>query len=728
VLANELQPIGAAAGSTSITQQIAALGSAVFSLDQGLHASPAFGEGLLASANLSAAMTSSAKTQFGIASGRDTSELDDVQRFGGVVATMLFAASEQVDSQQRNAVPGQTVATAAQNAASGALLDLGAIGKVLGNPSETIYTLASSFAPLVGTFDKVQKGLNAVGFTSTYVPFIYNPTTPLADLYSQVQPLAVAAQKTAANDEGTLIAENQMVASADQAIGTEIDGITATENIQIATLCGAPPSSPLSMQACEQGGQMGVDFDNMSAAATALQAAKDTHSAAVLKLNTLNQQAQQELNDQADELAEVDADNNTILLIDTAKAQQQQVSQAFQCVSGILFPTSFSSSAGMSFSSSGMPFSSCMPFVESLATNPVNQTAQEDEARADEQVTIMLGSQQVTDAAMVISVQDAQAALTAAGEDVVQQTELFDAATEKLSDDWAQLQQALDNASQGTAQAELSPATDPSFRLLQNAELLQWAADMRVARQWCFLTAQALSYTLDASVTEAAECLAAGSASDLSTAIVNMTQDYDSDAVTYGTSDERQDLISMQADIFGITGPRTDPITGQTLTPAQQFQALLALPTNRDSLGNVQLEFSTSIAAGNPIFSTDVGVDVIETVEASLVGSQLAGLTAYLTVTQSGNSRLRSYVDGSLTAYNIDSKTAEVPAGINLSSFVDPSITPSTDLFGRSVDDSGWTLALDQQGDPRNAAVVLGDIEDIQLWIDHRARTIQGAP
>ncbi len=736
-LASVLQPAAGAFGTTlNIVDDIAALQAASTQLELGLHGAPG-GGGLLASANLNVARTARVMAQFGKPSKRDIAQLDDVQRFGGVVAASLFATAEQADRQQRNGSDGQVVLANAQQAASGALLDLAAIGAVLDSPSETVSGLATSFAPLAGTFGKVLKFQNAAGYASTYVPIIYDPTNPTDDLYNQVKNAAQDADSTAQSAEQALIAENANVDTAETALEDQIAEAATTAALQISTLCGTNGNAPPAAACGQNGGAIGTDLDDMNAAAAALQEAKDRHSAAALKLETLNQQAQQELQDQADELVEQINAENEIQIVDQAKVQEQQVNEGIQCALGIVQAAMSGAAAaggaaagtgGGSVNVSGL--GSCGSLITSVAYNDSGESAEEDEAKADEQITLWLGSQQVTDDAMVIAVEDAQADLTAAGDQVVEEMALFDAATSKFDSDEAQLRQILDNIQQANSEAELQPAADPSFRLLQDSDAVAWATALALSRTWCFLTAQALAYTLVQSFPEQGLCLTGESAAEVHGFFLNMDQEYKTDQMNNSNSQTRTDQISMQA-ILGITKSQIDPVTGQTLTTDQQFQALLALPTNRDSAGNLQFRFTTSIAAGNPIFATDVGADLIESVVGNLVGTQIGGPTTYLTLIQSGNSQLRSYVDGSLVQYSLGSKTATVPAGINLGSPAGSSANPisaSTDLFGRSVGDSGWTLLFNSADEPTDVSTMVTEIQDIELWITHQARTVQVEP
>lgn len=242
---------------------------------------------------------------------------------------------------------------------------------------------------------------------------------------------------------------------------------------------------------------------------------------------------------------------------------------------------------------------------------------------------------------------------------------------------------------------------------------------MRLVRQWCFLEARAYEYTLDVSDPVEGQCLSASAYQDFNDAFAKM----ESGAALSGIPQQRRQLISLRS-VLGITGPITDPVTGQVLDEGQQFQQLLALPKNRDADGNVRLTFRTSIDPGNPLFSTQVAEDTIQAVEATFVGSQLAGQPGYLTLTQSGNGRLRGQ-DGSLTSYALGAQTALVETGVNDDLEHDTTLPQNTDLFGRPVDDPGWTLLIDQTDDPSNAQIDVSKLEDIELLILHGAMTIQ---
>ena len=82
---------------------------------------------------------------------------------------------------------------------------------------------------------------------------------------------------------------------------------------------------------------------------------------------------------------------------------------------------------------------------------------------------------------------------------------------------------------------------------------------------------------------------------------------------------------------------------------------------------------------------------------------------------------------GTLTDYGLPTKAAHIAAGLNLprSAALDPTIPANNDLFERPVMASKWLLGIDL-ADPRNAWIDLSKIDDIELWVHHKALTIQG--
>ena len=304
--------------------------------------------------------------------------------------------------------------------------------------------------------------------------------------------------------------------------------------------------------------------------------------------------------------------------------------------------------------------------------------------------------------------------------------DLLQAAAVEIQGDYADLQQALLTA-QAKNQAQ-GRGVDPTFRLYRDQVGMQWADQMTLARKWAFLATRALEYTTNQSFANAGEVFADATAGDLSNYLSLLSSTYQSDQLTNGWDQDRVDILSLRRDVFGYLQPVPDP-AGGTMSPEQQFEALLLSPKSRDAEGNLKLAFDTEAAAGGlDFFSSDVCEDRIADIKMNLVSSALTGSIAYVGLTQQGEARLADCAQpGTATSYTLSTKAAQVTAGLNLprTAETDPSYPANTDLYERPVLASSWILSIDTHGEPQNAWVDLGQIEDIEIWIHHRARTVQ---
>src|SRR5262249_40606057 len=150
------------------------------------------------------------------------------------------------------------------------------------------------------------------------------------------------------------------------------------------------------------------------------------------------------------------------------------------------------------------------------------------------------------------------------------------------------------------------------FRLYRDQTGMEWDASMRLLRKWAFLATRAYEYTANASYAAGATVFAAANARELQGYLNGLQDAYQTDRLQNGWGQARHDVISLRRDILGIQKAIVDPVTGRSLSPAQQFQQLLALPQNRDAAGNVSLKFRTSMRGPDGVFSADVCEDRIQ--------------------------------------------------------------------------------------------------------------------
>jgi hypothetical protein len=189
--------------------------------------------------------------------------------------------------------------------------------------------------------------------------------------------------------------------------------------------------------------------------------------------------------------------------------------------------------------------------------------------------------------------------------------------------------------------------------------------------------------------------------------------------------------VSVRA-MLGITGPRTDSCTGETLTEAQQFQRLLLQNSSLDGKGGVGLKFATDLMPGNNLWSTDVCNDRITTVRAQLVGDFLGDDEAQVNLSLTGAAILRDCTGTNINTWSLGGDAVEgignavavVQAGVNDFG----KATANTSLYGQSVARAQWQLTIPgSAAAPTNSDVDLTKIEDIVLEITHEARPVGGS-
>ncbi len=786
-IAKALMPVTAPGEAIGLDGEIGYLSRALTRLTQGLHGGERAPIALFISGVAASLWGSPA---FSKLSSRDdvvNRRLDDVHRFGGAVAARIFAGEEELDRKARQG--DGDVAFTAQALAGGALLDLGALGALLssndvastlqalvgsafpdlgvlgallssneamssaaqqgtggGGDGETVAgetntmipSLGSSFGALAGTFSNAVHGMNALGYSDSYVPFGYNPSNPEEDIYKQACESAGNAtavgtlMATAFSDEAGLKSSVAATVSATGDMHSALIALEEKELDQIIALGGehcTPQCSSTALNDCCASGILGRDVD-------AMKAAQDAYTESTTRLNNDGQELAM-LQQQLDALYSAQQKDLFAILttgqqadLTTAKNSWSQLAgDGAACLEAVMGGSASVSAAGPSISG-GSGLAGCSSIITALVSSSAQNQELLAEDQAQEAYTLQVGQNLVQDQAVeraiVDVLADAQEAINVNG----QQGELFAAAEAQIANDQEQLSQVSNDYQEQLSVDEQPMAEkDLTFRLYRDAAAFQWAQDMRAARRAVFGVVRAYEYLAAENLggPREAEVLAAETAEDLQAILDDVATDYD--AARFGNeaswAQQREDEISLAHDILGIHGEITDPVTGQSLSEAQQFQRLLALPRNRDAQGNVALPFSTSILPGNGVFATDVAVDVITGLQASLVGSAISGRTAYVTLLQSGRGRLRA-TDGSIQTYALGSKTASVPAGINFDPVDDPLPLPSnSDLYSRPVDDASWTLIFDQQAEPTNAAVDVSQLTDIEFWIQHQTQTIQ---
>jgi hypothetical protein len=272
---------------------------------------------------------------------------------------------------------------------------------------------------------------------------------------------------------------------------------------------------------------------------------------------------------------------------------------------------------------------------------------------------------------------------------------------------------------------------DPSYRLMADQYGLQIIAARAQAQEQLFETGSALQYEINQSLDINGAVLNASNNTALTALSSCLENIYNEGRIAYGTPQTYTTTVSVRQ-MLGITGPRTDDVTGATLSEADQFQELLLRDANFDGTGAVSISFSTDLQPGNGLWASDVCEDHIVDVAAQLVGDQLGDNEAQVNLSQTGGSVVRA-CDGTddLVTWSFGSSAgasttfAVLQAGVNTFG----EAPPNTSLFGQSVARASWRIVIPSpQEAPSNSDVTLTNIQDIVLKFDHQALPIQASP
>ncbi len=204
-------------------------------------------------------------------------------------------------------------------------------------------------------------------------------------------------------------------------------------------------------------------------------------------------------------------------------------------------------------------------------------------------------------------------------------------------------------------------------------------------------------------------------------------QQYQEDFSDIG-SQELVSVVSLRDEVFGFNNTLTDAVTGDPVTPAEQFRALVVHPDNINRSGSLELTFALPVA-GSTIFAQTQCDDRIEAIEIRLVGENLGDDEFGALVYRTGTSTLKRCdsanlsIVQSLVDYQLDPEVVGIQ-GVT-SEWAEDDSGKSFGYAGWPFSGDQWTLEVPNGNvDPRNADFDFRDIADIELRVTHRAGTV----
>lgn len=281
---------------------------------------------------------------------------------------------------------------------------------------------------------------------------------------------------------------------------------------------------------------------------------------------------------------------------------------------------------------------------------------------------------------------------------------------------------------------EDSILVDPTFRVTAERSALEYRTAFRNAQRQTFELLRALEYEINADTGLAGDVFAANTPDDLVAVQETLLRTLDCYSRQVGGYDEGfETVVSLRRDIFGITGPWADPVTGEVLDEGQQFRRMLLDENTVDGFGSVVAMFDSDLTVnpetGFAVSSTSRCNEQLRSIEVQLVGDRLGTSSAAVQLRQRGVGLLRScasrigvdLADDEIGGYNLadfNSSAASVQAGVNAWSG-----TLSTALAYRPVANTHWEMGIDPR-DPANRDLDVLRIDDVLIRFRSGARAL----
>lgn len=591
-------------------------------------------------------------------------------------------------------------------------------------PDNVVAQFTGVLTPLDSGFGALLQGANGFGIPDGFVPFVFNPanTTKGNTNFEQMLADANVVVTSYAQLEDTYQTDARSFEANQDAIRRELLQVGTSYDTRLSDLCGAAfdPSSIKSDTdwANCTGGEVGLQLLAIDEASARLQSSESRIAGMKDKISIDKSALAQSQQVHEDTLQFIDENGNKIEavtmaegIIDAEQAVIQTASQASivnlgapageAIVTGILGLAK----AGLETRRAELQTAQTMRFEQANAqTELINGMANIQKETID---LAQLGVDMQQD---VISVHEAR---LRAFNTVDQARRLFDDRTRALSI------------------ASLSPAHDPSFRLIRNSLALSMLGARARAQRQLYLAARALEYDINSPIPAVSGAvLNARNKLNMQQLGSCLTEVFNGYHQAYGTPQKYVTEVSVRKQL-GINAERTDEVTGQKLSQGDQFRMLVLRNENLDGKGGVGVTFATDLQPGNGLWSTDVCADRITGVRAQLVGDFLGDATAKVHVLLSGGAILRDCGSDSVQSWEFgsvqgdDTVFAAIQAGVNNYG----SAPVNSSLFGQSVARASWQIVIPGgETAPENADVDLKHLEDVVLEISHEALPQHSSP
>jgi hypothetical protein len=609
-----------------------------------------------------------------------------------------------------------------------ALVALGTIEQAQDAPATPELGLfAESLTALSRRFGELQDTIDPFGLPLGYVEFLYDPLMAGPDRSTNFQQVLAAHSidlAAAENDEAAAEAAVRTYDSDVDALAQELDNLALDTDARLVDLCGPAPGAPAEPDLANCGSATG----RIAIARSENEQALQNVQIALQRIQGLQQRVaiqRQRLIEvhgiRADTIAFIDANGDKIDLFSAADATLA-ATQEFLRVASNSSLLNLGAPTGMGVASAAITLiRGGIQVRKDQLYRKQQMHALANDARA-EYVNGMAVIKEMLVQQDELSLEAGLASLAAA-------TAALRVAT--LTQEVETVRAQADLRAQHIADPSRL-INDPMFRVIRDRAVEKAIASHRRARRGMYLAARAFEFEINTSFpsidTHLVPAVRATELRDFSTC---MQSEFTEFRGVFGVPQTFTDEISLREDVFGIAGTITDDVTGQVISEAEQFRRRLLAPSNLGSDGTVGLIFATSLNPDNGVLSSGVCNDQIQGLQVKIIGDGQGDDQARVRIELAGSALMRSCEsfrggnDELITEYQLLPKLVEVQAGVNGY----PSSAADTQLFGRALAASEWSLAIPPGSDtPQNADLDLAGIDDIVLRVEHSAISLSDAP
>ncbi|HET7543816.1 MAG TPA: hypothetical protein VFK05_28285, partial [Polyangiaceae bacterium] len=581
--------------------------------------------------------------------------------------------------------------------------------------------------PVDSGFGALLRGAGAFGVPDSFVPFVFNPKDVAKGTNNFAQMIAISSEAVgsyrALEDEYKLNA--RAFEQNEATLRQEALQVQTTYDTQIANTCGsafdpAKAATPADWSACgaDYGGDVGILLMQIEETQARLQSSLSRIQGMKDKI-AIDRRV----------LAETQqVHEDTLMFIDQTGAELDTIAwtegiikaeQAFIQVASQSSIVNFGAPAGWG------------------AVNAVLELEKTglEVRRQDVQTAQQMHMEQANSSIELINgmgnIQKECIDLAQLGVEIQQDVIALDEARARALNAVEQGQRVYNDKLKTVAVSDLSPAHDPSFRLLRDQQALNLLGSRARAQRLLYLAGHALEYEINTPISSMpGAVLNARNGLSMGQLTSCLKQIADGYQTAYGVPQSYNTTVSVRA-MLGITGPRKDTVTGQVLSEGEQFRQLLLQNQNLDGKGGVGITFPTNLQPGNQLWSTDVCADRIASVQAQLVGDFLGDNEAQINLSLAGAAVLRDCASDNIRAWSFGNQSGDsdalavIQAGVNTFG----TAPENSSLYGQSVARASWHLVVPGVGSaPANADLDLTHLDDITLQIKHEALPQKNSP